>query len=415
MNHFMVIGNGTAAVGCIEGIRSVDNESVITVISSEKYPAYCRPLISYYLEGKTSLERISYREDDFYEKNHCTVLYGETAVKLDKIKKMIVLESGEEYHYDALCIATGSSPFIPPMDGIDTVEEKYTFSSLDDTLALEKKVGKESRVLIIGAGLIGLKCAEGLHDRVKSITVCDLADRVLSSILDEESAEIVRKHLENNNISFILGDSVSKFTKQAVTMKSGVEIDFDILIIAVGVRPNISLIRNCGGNCGKAISVDKHMKTSVNDVYAAGDCTENLDVSSKIIKIMALLPNAYMQGRCAGINMAGGDIVYDNAIPMNSIGLFGLHIMTAGTRYNKEDGGVIYEENSDGNVKKMYTKNNRLTGFILIGNVDRAGIYTYMIRTRAALDTVDFNKLRDNPDLSAFDLSYRKKILGGVI
>lgn len=411
MKKYVIVGNGAAAVGCAEGIRSVDREGEITVISAENRHVYCRPLISYYLEGKTDAEKMKYRTDSFYESNGCKVVYGVSAEKIDPDTKTVMLTNGDTVGYDELCIAAGSSPFVPPMDGLDTVSEKYSFMTLDDAMSIEKAIKPESRVLIVGAGLIGLKCAEGIHCKVKSITVCDLADRVLSSILDAEGAETVQKYLESNGLEFLLGDSVARFDGGTAHMKSGKTVDFDILVLAVGVRANTSLVKNIGGACGRGITIDERMKTSLDSIYAAGDCTESVDVSDGRVKVMALMPNAYLQGRCAGINMAGGDSVFDNAIPMNSIGFFGLHIMTAGSR----EGCEVYEEKSDGRIKKLFTKDGFLVGFMLIGDTARAGIYTNMIRNRVPLDEIDFDSLKKVPNLFAFNAEYRRKKLGGVV
>lgn len=411
MKKYVIIGNGAAAVGCIEGIRSVDKDGSITVISSENRHVYCRPLISYYLEGKTDIQKIKYRSDDFYEKNGCEVLYGKSAAAIDDKSKKITLASGEEVEYDELCVATGSSPFVPPMEGLDSVKNKFGFMTLDDALAIEKAVTPSSRVLIVGAGLIGLKCAEGIYEKVSSITVCDLADRVLSSILDADSSEIVKNHLENYGVSFLLGDSVAKFEENKAFMKSGAQVDFDVLVLAVGVRANTALVRDIGGDCGRGITVDVSMKTSKDSIYAAGDCTESRDASDGNVKIMALMPNAYMQGHCAGVNMAGGNDTFDNPIPMNSIGFFGLHIMTAGSRGE----GAVYEEADGAKLKKLFASGGYLTGFMLVGNVDRAGIYTNIIRNRIPLASIDFDALKKSPNLFAFDADYRRKKLGSVV
>ncbi|HOO62002.1 MAG TPA: FAD-dependent oxidoreductase [Bacillota bacterium] len=411
VKKYVIIGNGTAAIGCIEGIRSVDATGKITVISSENRHVYCRPLISYLLEGKTDTEKMKYRPDDFYEKNDCNVLYGKRAISLNSEDKTVAMDDGETLSFDSLCVASGSSPFVPPMEGMDKVEKRFSFMTLDDALSLEKAITPDSRVLIIGAGLIGLKCAEGISGKVGSITVCDLAERVLSSILDNECAAVVQKHLETHGITFMLGNSVSKFDDETAYMKNGENIHFDILVTAVGVRPNIALIKEAGGACGRAITVSEKMKTSYDDIYAAGDCTESVDVSSGSVKVMALMPNAYMQGHCAGVNMAGGESVFDNAIPMNSIGFFGVHIMSAGSH---TDDSEIYEETKDGSVKKLFMKDGMLTGFVLIGDVDKAGIYTDMIRSRKSISEIDFDMLKKKPSLYAFDEEYRGKILGGV-
>ena len=415
MKRYVIIGNGVAATGCIEGIRSVDTDGKITVVSEEKHPVYCRPLISYYLEGKTDLERMNYRPADFYEKNGCNVLYGKKATKIDNDAKLVMLDDGSRLPFDSVCVATGSSPFVPPFGGLDTVEKKFSFMTLDDTLALEGAIDKDSRVLIIGAGLIGLKCAEGIHGRVKSITVCDLADRILSSILDTDCAAIVQKCLEENGIKFMLSDTAVGFDHGTAFMKSGREIGFDVLVLAVGVRANISLAKDIGAEVGRGIVVSERMETTVPSVFAAGDCTEGEDISCKKRRVLAILPNAFMQGRCAGVNMAGGDAKFDKAIPMNSIGFFGLHTMTAGSYYTTDEGGECYEEKSDGKLKRLYTKDGYLVGFMLIGETERAGIYTSLIRERVPLDTLNFELLKKIPTTASFLTENRRKIFGGVV
>lgn len=415
MKHYVIIGNGVAAIGCIEGIRSIDRDGKITVVSGEDHPVYCRPLISYYLEGKTDPERMQYRRPEFYEKMGCQVHYGKKATAIDAAAKTVTLEDGTAFPYDSVCVATGSSPFVPPFTGLDTVKKKFSFMTLDDTLALEAAIDKTSRVLIVGAGLIGLKCAEGLRDRVESVTVCDLADRVLSSILDTECAAMMQKHLESNGITFMLGDSASSFDGDTAQMKSGKTVGFDVLVLAVGVRANTALVKEIGGEVDRGIVVNTRMETTVADVYAAGDCTEGEDISFGGRRVLAILPNAYMQGKCAGVNMAGGSEVFDKAIPMNSIGFFGLHAMTAGSYYGADQGGELYEERGNGTLKRLFTRNGFLTGFILIGQTERAGIYTSLIREQTPLHTLNFEILKKEPALIVFCEEDRRKKLGGVV
>ena len=410
MKRYVIIGNGVAAIGCIEGIRSADKAGEITVISEEKHPVYSRPLISYYLEGKTDTERMKYRSDSFYKENGCEVLYGRRAVSVDPTKKQTVLDDETVVCYDALCIAAGSRPFVPPFEGLDTVEQKYSFMTLDDALALEQAIKKDSRVLIVGAGLIGLKCAEGIAARVGRITVCDLADRVLSSILDSDCAALVHRQLEQNGIRFLLNDTAVRFEKDKACMKSGEIVDFDVLVLAVGVRANTELVKNAGGNVNRGIAVDQKMGTSLPSVWAAGDCTEGFDASLGANRVLAILPNAYIQGKTAGINMADGNAVFDNAIPMNSIGFFGLHMMTAGT-YD----GEMAEEKEAGSLKRFFVKDGFLKGFILIGKTERAGIYTSLIREKTPLDTIDFESSKKMAANSIFSQENRRKKFGGVV
>ena len=410
MKQYVIIGNGVAAAGCIEGIRSVDKDSKITVVSEENHPVYCRPLISYYLENKTDLERMNYRSADFYEKMGCNMIYGNKVIRIDADLKKVVLDDGTKLPYTEVCVATGSAPFVPPFEGLDTVEKKFSFMTLDDAFALEKAINKGSKVLIVGAGLIGLKCAEGLHGRVASITVCDLADSVLSSILDTDCAAIMQKHLEANGIQLMLGDTAVRFEKNFAQMKSGKNVDFDILILAVGVRANTSLVKDIGGEVNRGIIVNERMETSVEDIYAAGDCAEGDDISLGQKRVLALLPNAYIQGHTAGVNMADGDEVFDKAIPMNSIEFFGLHVMTAGTYV-----GEMYEEKTDSTLKRLFTKDGLLKGFILIGKTERAGIYTSLIREKTHLDTIDFETMKKVATSVAFSPETRRKKFGGVV
>ena len=410
MKRYVIIGNGTAAVGCIEGIRSVDTQSPVTVISEEKHPVYCRPLISYFLEGKTDTKRMNYRGGDFYDKMGCEVLYGEKATKIDSKAKKVILESGSEIPYTDLCVAAGSSPFVPPFAGLEKVGQKFSFMTLDDALALDAAVSESSRVLIVGAGLIGLKCAEGLAGRVASITVCDLADRVLSSVLDAECAAVMQKRLEENGISFMLGDTAERFEENEAVMKSGKTVPFDILVLAVGVRANTALVKDIGGEVNRGIVVNDRMETGVDGIFAAGDCTEGNDISCGTKRVLAILPNAYMQGHTAGVNMAGGGAVFDKAIPMNSVGFFGLHAMTAGS-YD----GEMYEEKGEGKLKRLFIRDGRLVGFMLIGETERAGIYTSLIREQTPLGAVDFEMLKKIATSFAFSPEIRRKKFGGVV
>ncbi len=407
--NYVIIGNSAAAVGCVEGIRSLDQTGKITVISSEPYHVYSRPLISYLIYGKTDEQRMKYRPDDFYEKNHVTALLGVTVTKVDYQTKQVVLDSGASVTFDKLLFATGSSAFVPPMPGLEEVPNKFTFMKLDDAKALRAAITKESRVLIIGAGLIGLKCAEGILSKVKTITVVDMAPRVLPSILDESGSAMMQKHIEEQGVQFMLGNSVAQFHKDKADLKNGETVEFDILVLAVGVRPNIKLAADMGCKVNKGILSNEHCATNLEGVYAAGDCSESHDITDDQWRVLALWPNAYMQGETAGIDMAGGDKQYDKAIPMNAIGFFGLHIITAGS-YN----GDAYIAETDGTYKKLISKDNVLKGYILIGEVARAGIYTSLIRERTPLDTVDYELIKDRPQLMAFAAPERAVKLGGA-
>jgi len=424
---YVIIGNSAAGVGAVEGIRQADKKSDITIITNEPHHTYSRPLISYFLLGKVSEEGMMYRGGNFYADNECTLLSNVTVTQIDATAKKVTLSNGKHLPFDKLLVATGSLPFVPPFEGLNSVKDKCTFMSLDDAKKLDSMLEKNKRVLIIGAGLIGLKCAEGIHQRVKHITVVDIAQRILPSILDEDGAKMVQSHLESKGVEFKLAASVKKFENNKAVFENGETEDFDILVLAVGVRPNTALLNGIA-KIERGIVINEKSETSAQDIYAAGDCTQTNDASSGQSKIMALLPNAYMQGECAGINMAGGGAVgdkvsvendsgdvandgarFDKAIPMNAIGFFGLHIITAGN-YT----GEVYAQTGKDNYKRLFHSDNKLNGYILIGNVEKAGIYTSLIRERTPLDSIDFALVCEKPGLMVFTKEDRMVKLGGA-
>ena len=407
--HIVIIGNSAAAVGCIEGIRKNNQEADITVISNETHHTYSRPLISYLLYGKTDEQRMKYRPNSFYEENRVTAVLGKSVVRIDKDNKKVELDDGQIVAYDKLLVATGSKPFVPPMKGLDSVEKQFTFMTLNDAKALEAALFPSASVLVVGAGLIGLKCVEGIRDKVASVTVVDMADRILPSILDAEGSALVQKSIEQKGVKFILSNSVKEFKGNTAFLTNDDILNFDIVVVAVGVRPNVELVKEIGGDVNRGINTDERCHTSIPDIYAAGDCTESYDITVNQHRILALLPNAYMQGESAGYDMVGASKPYDKAIPMNAIGFFGYHIITAGSY----DGEAYVSADGD-SYKKLVVKDGVLKGYILIGDVRRAGIYTKLIREQVPLDTIDFELIKEKPQLMAFAKAERAKQLAGV-
>lgn len=405
---YVIIGNSAAAVGCVEGIRKTDKEGGILLISDEKYKTYSRPLISYWLSGKVTDEHMYYRPEDFYEKNRVTAKLGVKVTKLNPESKTITLSDGTSADYENILVAAGSRPFVPPIEGVGDCKNALTFLSWDSAKELKAKVSKKSRVVVLGAGLIGLKVTEGIAGHAGSVTVVEMASHLMPSVLDDKGAEIMRRHIEKNGVSFIFNDSAAKASDNELTLGSGRKVPFDILVVAAGVRPNTELVKEAGGKVNRGIVIDGGARTSIDGVYAAGDCVEAVDVVTGSRHIMALLPNAYMQGEAAGINMAGGEADFSKAMPLNAIGFFGLPMVTAGSYDGKE-----YVDEGEGFYKKLVFKDNKLIGYILIGDIDRAGIYTALIREKFDLTGVDVEMLKKHPQLMMFGKPDRKRILAG--
>lgn len=408
--RYVIIGGSAAAIGCIEGVRSVDKTGEIILIRGETEWNYSRPLISYLLEGKTTRDKMWCRPDSFFTRNGVTVKAGVLATTLDAGDRTVRLSTGERLAYDRLLAATGSRPFVPPIPGLETVERTFCFQTLSDASALAEALRPESRVLILGAGLTGVKCAEGIRGLCAQIAIADLAPRVLPAVLDDTAAAMVQARMEEKGVRFYLNDSAAAFRGNTARLQSGTELEFDVLVTAVGVRPNTQLVADAGGAVDRGILVDGRCATTLPDVYAAGDCAQGYDAVSGEKRMLPLWPNAVLQGETAGINMAGGRADYTQGIALNASGVFGLHMVTAGS-YE----GESFTVQRDGSYKRLVTADGVLKGVIMVGDVSRAGIYTDLIRKKKPLSEIDFDLIRESPQLMAFSQKDRRVQLGGEV
>jgi NAD(P)H-nitrite reductase large subunit len=382
--EYVIIGNSAAAIGAVEGIRKVDADNPITIIAAEPYHTYSRPLISYYLAGKVSEDKMYYRPRDYYEKYGVNFRGGVAASGIDVEQKKVILADGTEVSYDKLLIATGGKPFIPPMEGLNK-EHIYTFQKWDDVKAIGQVARIGKKAVIIGAGLIGMKAAEALYYAGVDVTVVELANRVLSSILDEKAASIVQDVMEEHGIKFVLNTTVSRILgDKAVTgvlLANGEELECDFLIVAIGVIPNTDPVKNTPVRVNRGILVDEKMATSVPDVYAAGDVTEGRDAILQVDRVIPILPNAYKQGEVAGQNMAGADVNFSGGFAMNAIGFFGFPMTTAGilAAQGPEYEEVIVSHPRDRVYRKLVLKDDHIVGYIALKEINRIGMLTSLI------------------------------------
>lgn len=397
--NYVIIGNSVAAVGAIRAIRSLDQQGNITVVSRERHTAYGRPLISYLLGGLVTEKRMSYLPDDFYEQNRINLLLNSEVSAVDSNKRIVNLSAGDRISYDRLLIATGGDPFIPPIEGLAGKERVFTFTTWDDAAKLKGVSPDIAHAVVIGGGLIGLKAAEGLHLLGKKVTIIELADRILSAAFDRPAGRIVAKKMKANGIDVITEDTVVRVDGDGaditgVTLKSGDYITCDTVIVAIGVRPAASFLKGSGVTVNRGVVVDERMQTSVTGVYAAGDVAEAIDFFSETKNPLPIWPDAYTQGDIAGSSMAGGQKGYAGGLPMNSIEFFKVPTISMGIT-NPQDPSefevITYQDQEAYHYRKIVIRGNHLVGAVLVGNVERAGIFAGMIR-----DQIDVTAFKEN-------------------
>ncbi|MGN1329442.1 MAG: NAD(P)/FAD-dependent oxidoreductase [Eubacterium sp.] len=416
---YVIIGASAAGLATAEAIRKNDEKGSITILTEEAYLPYSRPEISYYLKGRVKESDMYLRKGSHYKSLNIDVVTSSKVTSIDRDKK-VVKAGRKSYPYDKLCLCTGSKPFVPPMENVEGKTNALTFLDLASTKEVKKLANKDTKAVVIGAGLIGMKAAEGLVKVCKSVDVVELSPRVLPSILDTVSAKQVKKHLENNGIKFHLGNTVTKAVSKgkqitSVVLKDGKKLSCDLLILAVGVRPQTELAEKSSLDVNRGIVTDIHtMQTSDRDIYAAGDCCVSEDMLDGSKKIIALWPNAVQQGTVAGTQMAGGDLVVDGTYSVNAIDFFGLRICTCGL-INAQGERYTDKIKTDGDAyKRLVFEGDKLVGYVLINSSVNAGMYTNLISNRVSLDTLQ-GDIMDDPSVFMFDRETRiTKLRGGV-
>ena len=402
--NYVIIGNSVAAVGAVRGIRNVDQDGNITVVSREKHAAYGRPLISYLLGGLVTEKRMSYLPEDFYEKNRVNILLNSEVVGVDDQAKKVRLAGGDTLSFDRLLIATGGDPFIPPIEGLAGKENIFTFTTWDDAVKLKGIADDINKVVVIGGGLIGLKAAEGLHLLGKNITIIELADRILSAAFDRSAGRIVAKKMKANGIDVITEDTVVRIEGDGaritgVTLKSGDFVPCDTVVVAIGVRPAAGFLKGSEVKVNRGIVVDDLMETSVKGIYAAGDVAEATDFFSGDKNPMPIWPDAYIQGDIAGTVMAGGSKTYGGGLAMNSIELFKVPTISMGITNpsNPAEYEIFtFQDVEKYQYRKIVLQNGLLVGAVLVGAVDRAGIFSGLVREK--IDVTPFKEKLLLPD-----------------
>jgi len=364
--RYIIIGNGVAGTTAAINIRKVDNVGEITIFSDEAYPFYSRIRLPEYLSGDVNEGELVIYKDAWYENNNIKLLLNAAVTDIDKDKKEILVNSEHRLQYDRLLMASGGHSFVPPIPGADK-KGVFTLKTLKDAIEIKKYAEHSKRVVLIGGGVLGLEAGNGLRKTGHSIFVVEFLPRLLPRQMDKEGAEILQAQMEKIGFAFFLGAKTREIAGddkvKSVVLEDGTVIDCEMVIISAGVRPDIEFAAKSGINCGKGLPVNDKMETEIQDIYAAGDIIEHRG------SCYGIWPAAEEQGKVAGINMAGGNALYEGTTPSNILKIAGIDLIAAGDI--DADGkfeSIVQKDKERFIYRKLVIKDNTIAGCILYGN-----------------------------------------------
>lgn len=403
--HYVIVGGSAAGINAIEAIRSADKEGRITLISDEEFPLYSRCLITYFIAGKLTEDKLKYRSSDFYEKQRVNALLGVRAERLLPEERKLILDNGKELTYDKLLIATGASPKMLEVPGSDK-QGILGLRTYRDAQLINDRLDKVNRVSILGGGLIGLRAAYSLHARNKEVKVIVKSNQVLSQMLDRGAANLIRKKIEGKGIQVMTGLAAVEFLGgkevTGLVLDDGRRLECELVIVGKGVSPNLKLVKDTEIKTDYGIIVDDYLQTNLPNIYTAGDVAQAKDLITGQSAINALWPCAVAQGRVAGLNMAGKKLKYDGSLAMNSIEFFGLPVISMGiTRpKEKEYEQLVKEDEKNFVYKKVVLKENKLQGMILVNRIEQAGVMGILMRKKVDVSSIKPMLLEDRFDFA---------------
>ncbi len=383
MKQLVVVGNGMAGMACIEQILKHAPRFEITVFGDETHVNYNRILLSSVLAGEKASDEITLHTREWYRNNGIRLRVGTRITDVDPVMNVVTAEDGTVTSFDTLLLATGSSAFMPPIEGLDK-DGVFAFRTLDDTRALLERAGPGVKAVVIGGGLLGLEAARGLQVQGCDVSVVHLMDSLMERQLDATASYYLKTRMEALGMQVLLGRSTKKIVGdsrvEGVTFADGSRIDADLVVVAAGIRPNVELGRKAGLHVNRGIVVNDHMETSRPDIFAVGECVEHNGIC------YGLVAPLIEQGKVLAATIAGNKgAVYAGTVQAAKLKIVGIDVFSAGTWADAADAEAVrYDDPALGVYKKLVLRNGKLAGVILVG--DTSDSHRYMDWLRADVD-----------------------------
>ena len=383
MRRLVVVGNGMAGVACVEQILKHTPQFAVTIFGDETHVNYNRILLSSVLAGERSADEIALNTLEWYRRNNIDLRLGVRIVDVDPAHKTVTGDDGRVVPYDTLLLATGSTAFMPPIEGL-ALEHVYTFRSLDDTRKLVDRAGAGVKAIVIGGGLLGLEAARGLQVRGCDVTVVHLMSTLMERQLDPDGGNYLTGKMEDLGIRVLLGRStvavVGDTRVEGVALEDGAVLDADLVVVAAGIRPNVDLAYRAGLTVNRGVVVNDWMETSDPDIFAVGECVEHRGIC------YGLVAPLLEQAKVLAATITGNKgPVYSGTIQAAKLKIMGIEVFSAGDWSEQHADPVRYEDRALGIYKKLTVRDGKLVGAILVGDTSDSHRYMDWLRTGANL------------------------------
>lgn len=395
--RYVVIGSSASGINGAKTLREFDQDAEIILISKDEY-VYSRCILHHYISGIRDIKTLNFSGEDYFEKYNIKWINGVEVIKLDDKEQIIELSNKQSIKYDKVLIASGASPFIPPIENLREANNVIGLRNLDDAKEIKEAIGHIKNVVVLGAGLVGIDAVAGLVDYGLNITVVEMADRILAMQLDHYAASKYEKLFNKKGVNFKLGVKAEKLiiddenNPKELIINTGEGIPCELVIVATGVRSNIGFLKDSKVETNKfGLIFDAKGQTNVENVYGAGDVSgEN-----------PIWPTAVKEGIIAASNMAGKELIMTDFFgSKNTMNYLGLATISLGEVILPDETYIEEIEKDENNYKKIIHKDGKIYGAIIQGDLAYGGILTQLIR--AKIDVSRVKKTIFNIDYSDF-------------
>jgi nitrite reductase (NADH) large subunit len=367
MKRYVIIGNGVAGTAAADKIRENDGDGRIDIFTDEPLPHYTRIRLPEFLAGAAEEKDLVLHSKSWYEERKVELHLEEPIEEVEPDKREVRTAKGKRYGYDRLLLATGGHSFIPPIQGVER-EGVFALRSIGDARRIKEYAKKATQVILIGGGLLGLEAGNGLRRSGLKVTVVEFFPRLLPRQMDAPGAELLKRQMEEMGFSFYLGgkskEILGRTKVEGLTLEDGTQIPSDMILISAGVRPNLELAQALDLEIDKGVIINDRMETGITSIYAAGDLVEHRG------RFYGIWPAAERQGEVAGINMAGGEELYEGTVMSNRLKVVGIDLVSSGEIDVEDQFESFVKKDEEKYVyRKLVFDDGLMIGCILLGDV----------------------------------------------